>query len=495
MPHHEPGSGFPRAIRGSLTTPAVTRQEESETCGRNVDSKGLKSDPVGVDDCCVELLRSVKVSRVEHDAGDPAPLRWDSWRFAVAVAVLTIALCFFATFSVPRLFGVHQWLFLGDAVWAIKSAQWVSWGGVGNLYSANPLYISLPGYLFVLAPAVAVGDHYHWATSYPMALVYPRMLLAAAPVFFVSGATSILGADYLANTLGIARRRRRLIAVAIGLLVVLPTCAWAGHPEDLVAIALSCTSVALLLRRRFLGAPIVLSIAIMMQPWGGLLIPVVVAATPAGRRIRALVWSSALPGACAALLLALDFHGAFRSFLEQPMLGNGQHLPWWGLAGRVTMVQDGLLIPARLGSGTRSLAVVVAIVAAVVVWRKPTPSIIMIAASVVLLARGISETQFWCYYLAPAAVFMVLAAASSAPSPRRWYLGAVSALVAYSFAAAAYDAYSMPSFLALAILLACGAGFLFATRPLGEPRLEFATDSDFVELESGRTVSAGVKIA
>ena len=396
--------------------------------------------------------------------GSTVPLRWDGWRFALAVAVVTVGLCLFATFALPGLLGYHQWLTLGDGKWTIQSAQRVSWGGIGTVYSANPEFLPLPGFLILLAPAVAIGDHLGLVNGYPFAIPYPSMLLVAAPVFFVTGASAILGVDYLADTLAIARRRRRLIAVATGLLVVVPTCVWAGHPEDLVAIALACGSVALLLRRRWLGAAMVLSLAIMMQSWAGLLIPLLVAAVPPGRRLRALVWSSALPAACASLLVALDPHDAFRSLVVQPMQGSGQHLPWWSLAGHLTIMQSGAPVIVRVGSASRSLAVVAAIVVALVVWRKPTPATIMTAASMVLLARGVFETQFWCYYLAPAGVFMALAAARPGVSRRRWCLGALCALVAYSCAVGGYVAYSMPSFLALGILLAGGVGFVVATR-------------------------------
>jgi hypothetical protein len=405
------------------------------------------------------------------NAGDPTLGRWVDWPFAVAVSVGTIGLCFFATFLLPDMLGFHQWLTMGDAKWTIMSAQWVSWGGIGTVYAANPQFLPLPGFLILLTPFVAVGDHLNLVTNYPYPLRYPSMLLAAAPVFFVTGASTILGVDYLANTLGVVRRRRRQIAVAIGLLVVVPTCVWAGHPEDLVAIALACTSVSLLLRRRYLGAAVVLSLAIMMQSWGVLLIPVVVAATPPGRRWAAFVWSSLLPAGCSILLLSLDFRDAFRSLVVQPMQGNGQHLPWWGLAHHLTISQNGLSYASRVGSSSRSLAVVVAVVAGVIVWRKPTAPTIMTAAAITLLARGVFETQLWCYYLAPAAVFMLLAAAHSEVSPRRWCLGALSALVAYSCAAAGYDGYSMPSFLALGILLASGAGLVVAVRPAPDQRL------------------------
>ncbi|HVA74512.1 MAG TPA: hypothetical protein VNF71_08100 [Acidimicrobiales bacterium] len=413
---------------------------------------------------------------------DRQSLRWHGWRFAAVVYVLVVGLCSFATFALPDLLGYHQWLALGDGKWTIESAQWVSWGGIGSVYSANPQFLPLPGFLIILAPAVALGNHLGLVTGYPYALRYPSMLLVAGPVFFLTGSTAILGVDYLADTLQTSRFRRRVIVASTGLLVVIPTTVWAGHPEDLAGIALACASLAALLRRRYLGAALLLAFAVMMQTWAGLLIPILIAATPAGKRVRALIWSSLLPGLTAALLLVLDFHDAFRSLIVQPMQGNGQHLPWWGLAHKLTIMQSGVPVVVRVGSASRSLAVVAAFVAAIIVWRKPTAQTILAAAATVLLARGASETQFWSYYLAPAAVLMAVASATSGVERRRWTLGGGSALVAYCCAAGGYDAYSlpgattvlMPPFLALGVLIACGAGVVIATRsrtPASDPRL------------------------
>ena len=414
------------------------------------------------------LSTSVEISA----ATDRQSLRWHGWRFAAVVYVVVVGLCSFATFALPDLLSYHQWLPLGDSKWTIQSAQWVTWGGIGTVYSANSQFLPLPGFLIILAPAVALGDHLGLMTAYPFALRYPSMLLLVGPVFFLTGSTAVLGVDYLADTLQISRSRRRVLVASTGMLVVIPTTVWAGHPEDLVGIALACASLAALLRRRYLGAALLLATAVMMQTWAGLLIPILIAATPPGKRVRALVWSSLLPGLSAALLLALDFHDAFRSLIIQPMQGYGQHLPWWDLAHKLTIIQSGAPVIVRVGSLSRSLAVVAAVVAALIVWRKPSAQTILTAAATVLLARGASETQFWPYYLGPAAVLMVTASAMSGVDRRRWALGGGSALVAYCCAAGGYNAYAspgattvlMPPFLALGVLVACGAGLVIATR-------------------------------
>lgn len=394
----------------------------------------------------------------------PISIRWRDWRFGVGVALATVACCFFLTFEAPQLFGVHQWLTLGDARWTVQSAQYVSFGGLGTVYSINAEFLPLPGFLLLLAPAVALGNHLNYVNSFPIALPYPSMWIVAAPVFFVSGATAILGADYLADTLGVCRSRRRLIAIFVGLFLVVPTVCWAGHPEDMLALALTCVSTALLLRGRFVGSAVVLSLAIMMQSWAILLVPLLLVASPPGRRLRSLVYSSTVPAFTGLLLLAEDFHDAFRSLVIQPMQGDGQHLPWWGLAHQMTINQGGATDVVRVGSSSRSFAVLVAIVLPLLFRRNIRPSTVMLITSVVLVARDASETQVWCYYLAPAAAFLLLGvAAGSGWNRRKWILGGLASGGFYAFAAAGYAAYSLPTFLALGIILltaavALGAG-------------------------------------
>jgi len=379
------------------------------------------------------------------------------------VALVTVGVGLFAVFALPNLLGVPQWLTMGDARWTVQSAQYVSFGGLGSVYSINDQFLPLPGFLLLLAPAVAVGDHLHYLNSFPYILHYPTMWIVVAPVFLVTGSTSILGADYLADSLGATKVRRRVLAVAIALVVVLPTCVWAGHLEDLLALGLSCLSVALLIRRHYLGAAMVLALAIMMQPWALPLIPILVVATPTGRRFRALVCASALPVVTGLALLTMDFHDAYRTLVLQPMQGPGQKLPWWSMAHPLTIIQYGVPTIMRVGSGPRFLAVVTAVAIAVAVRRDIRPQTIMMAVSVALVARGAFETQIWCWYLAPAAVFLAISIAAGVGANKvRWALGALCTFAFYGFAAAAYDAYSLPPWLGLALLLMTAAGALAA---------------------------------
>lgn len=385
----------------------------------------------------------------------PGPLRWSNWDFACITAVATVAVCMVVSFLLPDLL-IHQWVTPPDGWMTVTGAQWVSHGAIGTVYQGDTMYLPLPGLLVLLAPVVALGDHLGLVTSYPFPLAHPSMWLLVGPAFFLLGATSILGVDYLADSLGVRLGRRRLIAVATGCIGVVPTCVWIGHPEDMVALAIVSLCVGFLLRQRHMAAALTLGVAILVQPWAALIIPVLVVASPAGGRLRALIWSSALPGACAAMLFALDPSDTYRSLIMQPMLGAGQHLPWWGLSTPMKLASGGFVFDARVGSYSRSLAVVAAIVAALWIRKRVSPSSILAASSVALLARGAFETQFWCYYVAPAAAFLLLAVAASAQTKRRWIVGGVCAFAVSGIAAGAYDGYSIPSLVAFGVLVCCG---------------------------------------
>lgn len=398
---------------------------------------------------------------------EPRPsTAWTGWRFAAGVDAATFAFCAFLSFFLPAILGDHQWISNGDAWWTVKGAQWVSHGAIGTVYYGDPMYLPLPGMLVLLAPVTALGDHLGLVTNSPFRLPEPSMWLLVGPTFFLFGSASLLGIDYLAETIAVPIRRRRGLLIAVGATVVPATCVWAAHPEDLLALGLSCTSMALLLRRRYLGAALVLSLGVMMQPWALLLVPALVGASPREWRLRVLAWSVALPGACAALLFALDPSDTFRALGMQPMLGRGQRLPWWHLTRPMVIPVPGGPVAARVGSLSRSASVIVAVGAGVVTSRFPGRKIFLAAASVALLSRGFFETQFWPFYVAPAAVLMAVTAGTA--ERRRFTVASLAAFGVYALSAGGYASFSMNAWLALLLLAALGYAAVAA--PLGARR-------------------------
>lgn len=401
-------------------------------------------------------------------------LRWSGWPFAAAMYLLGVAGCAFMSFGLPYLTGSPGVWGSADDVWVTThTAQYIANGGLGAVYSVSPWYSALPGFLLIYAPVAALGDHLNLLTGYPFALPKPSMWLVTGPFFFLTGATAVLGVDYVADTLGIPTARRRVVGVMVALLVVAPIPGFMGHPEDLVALALSCLSIAFLLRGRPVGAAFALSAAILSQTWAGLLIPVFIVSVPAGLRIRSLARIVVVPAAMAAMFLVFDFGDTLSSLLHQPMAAVGQRLPWWALAGHVTIHDDaGTFTNLANGSNTRCLAVLAACLAAWWIRHDPTPEKILLAAGIALFARGFFEAEIFAYYLAPAAVVIWLLAATTVGSRKRLTVALVSGLAIYGSAPMAMQGVASSPWLALAILASAGALAFAACRSVQAPGLD-----------------------
>lgn len=387
-------------------------------------------------------------------------------RFAVYLSLASIAVCALVSFVLGYLLPPpHPWIMSADVWSTTASAQYVSFGGLGSIYSLHPFYSALPGFLMLMAPVVALGDHLGLVTGYPFPLARAPMWLVVGPFFFVCGSTAVPAVDYLAQTLAISQRRRKMLTVMVAF-VAGPTAGIFGHPEDILALGLCCVALAWLLQGRVAGAAVTLSLAVLMQTWAVLLIPILVAATPAGGRVRALFRSAALPAAVGIALLALDWPDASTVLLHEPMTGRGQHLPWWGLAGHVMTTQLGHPLEAVTGSSTRSLALVTAVLAGWYVIRRATPERIMLATAVALYARGLFETEFWPYYLAPAAVFFAISGAlATRGSAKRLAVVLTGAGLLYASAPMSYNGIQYPAILALTLMIATGGLCVVGCRP------------------------------
>ncbi len=378
------------------------------------------------------------------------------------MASITFALSVTASFFLPAWFGAHQWLMSSDYWWTVNSAQWVSHLALGTVYQANPFYSALPGFLILLAPVVALGDHLGLAVGLPYPLAYPPMWLLVGPFSFACGSTFLLGVDYLGETLGIPSIRRRIILAVSSPLIGVVTLVIGGHPEDLLALGLACLAFGLLLRGNAGAGAWMLALAVLMQTWAGLLLPTFVMASPVGERIRTAVRATGPPAALGALLLALDSRHAAVDLLQQPMVNAGQHLPWWQMAPVMTITGTyGPPIRAIMGSSSRFGAVIVALAMGLVALRSKNPKAIIAAAALSLTARGVFETEFWPYYLAPAAMLLIVLAGTS-PSGKRWLGAFALALELYLVAPAAYIGVSYPPLLALVLLLVTSLSSLAA---------------------------------
>ena len=382
--------------------------------------------------------------------------------------LLGVAAAAWMSFGMPYLLGVpSQWIMSGD-VWTTTTAAQYAWnGGAGFVFSANPWFAALPGFVYLYAPVVALAGHLGLVTSYPIPLAKPSMWLLSGPFFFLCGATAVLGVDYLAETLQVKTARRKLITLVVALAVVGPTPGFEGHPEDMLALALVCFSFALAFRGHFAGAAVALSFAVLAQTWAGLAIPVLLAASPPGLRLRTLARAAAAPAVLGVTLLAVDFHQAWMDLLRQPMPDTGQHLPWWGLAPHFAISTIYGTQNMVAGSTTRSLAVVVAVAAGWFVRNRRDPRSVTVALSVAMFARCFFEVEYWPYYVAPAVVLVVVVGGLiTLGAPKRFATLCAGASLLYLSSAGSFLGGLLPPWLEMGVVVATASVcFLSLTRP------------------------------
>ncbi|MGH9054605.1 MAG: hypothetical protein ACRDYY_01855 [Acidimicrobiales bacterium] len=365
------------------------------------------------------------------------------------------------SFFVLPLFGIHAWLLMGDQGWMSACAQWVANGAMGNIYQGPFGYLTLPGFLFLSAPIALVGTHLGLVTNYPASLPHPSMWLLMGPFDLVCGAASLLGVDYLAKTVGVVGVRRKILLPALGILFVVPTVVFPGHPEDLLALGLAATALAKSLRGRTAWVGFLMAAAMLMQMWAILALPVVIASLSSGRRVRAFLHAVVPPGALGATLLILDWSHASFALLTQPSFAKGQELVWWGLSPKVHLVLDGTSFTGRVGSDSRWMAVAVAVVAAVYVWRRFSPVGAVGAMGVALLARSVFEVEIWPFYVAPGLVLILVVALLRCP-PKRMATAAAFCFAAYACSSGGYAGFDYAALLATGLLYVSIAGAIVA---------------------------------
>lgn len=371
---------------------------------------------------------------------------WYRRRFALLISLLTAAAAMGLSLTLPWMLGLRGWWIGSDVWWTVESARWMADGGATTVYQANPWYAALPGFLAVVGPVIRLGDALGLVDGAPFPLLRPSMWLLVGPVFSVLGATVVPAIDGLAESLGLTVLRRRALAVGVGLFAVVPTVVFAGHPEDLLALAGTAAALTLLRGGRYEQAAVLLSLAIFAQTWAGLLLLPLLALCPRGRRLRFLVLAAVPPAAVGLAYLLSDPHAA-ASILGQPMPNRGQRLPWWALAPRMTVRYDGERMSVVSGSAPRSVAILASCGAGAVVarWRNRLPDVVAAAAipGGVLAVRVLCETEMWPYYAVPAAVMLGIAALSTR-APWRRLVGALSAVALAVSPPLSYIGRSMP---------------------------------------------------
>jgi hypothetical protein len=330
----------------------------------------------------------------------------------VTVLVLTTGMAY-SLFWVP-VFHHHQaWVFSGDLWAAYRSAHYIGWGALGNVYAAGTGLVTFPGILLLLTPLAMVTGHFGLTESFPYYVPHPTAWLALGPYSILIGCSALFALDALAEHLGVDRRRRMVLCLAEGV-VLWPVLVTWGHPEDALALALAAYATVFALEGRFTGAGWLLGAAVATQPLVLLVLPVLLAR--GGKSVApGLVLRSLLP---AVLLLAapvaFQFHATVHALVDQPNYPGIDHrTPWTSLA-------------PRLGGAGKNLAVaggpgrIVAVVAACALglwarrWRGRDDMVVWALAGAVAL-RCLTESVMDPFYLWPAIAVALVVAARARP--------------------------------------------------------------------------------
>jgi hypothetical protein len=310
----------------------------------------------------------------------------------------------------------------------------------------------------LLAPVALVTWHLHMTESYgPYVLAHPSVALVLMPIELLLASTVMFASDALAEKLGVVRRRRLWLCLAVAV-IAWPTTALWGHAEDALAMTFAIYAMVAMLDKRWTAMGWLFGFGIVMQPLVALTLPLFIGASPRGQRLMLTVRSAALSAVLVVVAFLGDAADTYRQLVQQPTPPSVNHAtPWAALAPKLTSsavhTVHGASLVAGLGhpaissytaqatqvvevsgGAGRLIDVVLAVMVGFVVWRRPQPSIrILWLAAAVLASRCFFEPVMTPYYLAPPLI-MCLVLTSRQSRKRFW----ASVAIAFEITVFAY---------------------------------------------------------
>ncbi|HZT64512.1 MAG TPA: hypothetical protein VFA11_01860 [Acidimicrobiales bacterium] len=305
----------------------------------------------------------------------------------------------------------HYWMTPSDLWASLRATRFVQHGALSYVYGSQSGLVTLPGLEVLLVPVNFLIDVLHLVPAVPG--IYPAKPSAyyvLGPAQMLTAFVPLFGADALARALGMGRGWPRA-ALQLGVVVATwPVTAMWGHPEDALALGLLLYALVALITDRWVMVGWLLGAAMAMQLFAVLLVPVVVGSLGLRRGVATIARSLVLPGVLATAVLVPDFGDAWRGLVRQPNFPTVDHpTPWVLLAPK--MGHD--IVAAGPG---RIVALAACVAAGWAVWRRPaTPHRIVWWCAVALAARCLFEAVMVPYYVAPAVVLALCAAATGGP--------------------------------------------------------------------------------
>jgi hypothetical protein len=350
-------------------------------------------------------------------------LRRRSWPIAVTALSLVTGMAYCLLWS-PVVRHSHVWVVPWDIWGAFRSAQFIGWGDLGNIYGAGTGLVTFPGILLLFLPVVLIAGAFGMTESFPFILPHPTAWLVLGPYEILISCSAVFACDALAERLGVGRGRRRLLCVAEGVVVWNVSVIW-GHPEDAVAVALAIYALVLALDGRWSGAGWLFGAAVATQPVVVLMLPVILALAGRSRALSLLVRASLPSVLLLATPLAAEFHITVRALVDQPNFPNIDHrTPWTSFAPSLGGSGERLSVAAGPG---RVVAIFLACATGWLSrrWRH-RPEMIVLAVAFTLALRCFTESVMVSFYVWPVlAVGLVVVMRGS---PWRWVIGIAAAV-------------------------------------------------------------------
>lgn len=309
--------------------------------------------------------------------------------FAFGGLAMFYSVSLFAHINHHRFLGHHVWWAPAD-IWSVVDAGRYVWhGALGYAYTQSGSY-ALPLSFILAAPLAAVIDHFNLVENI-VPIARPSAWLVAGPFTLLFGIVLLDAVRRLAWDLGL-RRRLSLVQLVTVVIALAPGFEW-GHFEDVLALAF----VVHALRFLRLGQPgragLLLSLAICSKQWAVMLIPAFVLFIPAGRRLMALVASTALPASFVGLVVLVGGKHAVSDLFMPLTPGKNTtghasfFLTWFG---------------NKTSRVTRSIGTLVAVPAALPLRRRcGSVTVLLAVSSLVLLVRALAEPTNFSYYWSP----------------------------------------------------------------------------------------------
>jgi hypothetical protein len=368
----------------------------------------------------------------------------------IAVAgVMLVAGMAFELFWLPVVYHQARWFTPVDVWGMFRAAHFVGWGYLGGIYTQGNDVVTFPGMPVLLAPVAMLSGALHLTESYnTLVVVKPTALLVLMPVELVLASTAVFAADALGQEIGVSAHRRAWLCVLVGGLALPAACVW-GHAEDPLAMTFVLYAMVSVLRGNWTRAGWLFGCAVVVQPLSALVVPLFLVASPRGQRVLFAVRSSVL----SVFLVGVAFLGnpseTFRALAKQPTPPSLNHAtPWVALAPKVpappalahvnapaasrligSVIPVGHPVVQVSGGPGRLIDIVLALLVAAYVWRRPQPAVRLLwLAGAVLASRCLFEAVMTPYYLTPPLILLLVL--SGRTDARQFFAcGAVAVLV------------------------------------------------------------------